>query len=492
MADGATRQIAEWASSLRYEDIPERVHARSKAQILSVLAASYAGRHSEPAVSALDVARSWGSGTESVTFLGGDRLPHLNAIFANACASVSFDFDDYLFAGHTGHSAVCAALAYGELVGASGSDVLAAIAVGNEVGGRLGASLLFGPHNGQMWSYIHVLEGACVASRFLELDAGRTANAIGVAFTQPPHPLMPAFMGPDSKLLIPASTTVDGCRAAELAARGWTGAQTILEDHQGFLRRFNENNLGWILSGFGEAWLSDSLTYKIVPGCAYVDTAVDSLHEISRSFESSEGRKLTTADVESVSVKCGMFTSGMEGFSQAFRSAERLEPITINFSVALSFGLMLTAGALKPEFLAHKYLDENREEIEAAASKVTLAHDPEIDRRSSETSERDGFSLASVLSAKTLSGVSFENYVMAFPADVTVRTTTGDELTASQDVPFGGAGRPWDETTALVREKFTTNAVDADRARQALSVIDNLESVDDLTSICGVLAMDGA
>ncbi len=489
MAEGATKRIAEWSSSLRYEDIPERVHVRSKAQILSVLGASYAGRHSEGAVSALEVARTWGSGEESTTFLGAGRLPHLNAIFANACASVSFDFDDYLFAGHTGHSAVCAALAYGELEGASGRDVLAAVAVGNEVGGRLGASLLFGPHNGQMWSYIHVLEGACVAGRFLGLDAGRTTNAIGIAFTQPPHPLMPAFMGPDSKLLIPASTTVDGCRAAELAARGWTGAQTILEDHQGFLRRFNENNLGWILSGFGDAWLSDSLTYKIVPGCAYVDTAVDSLTEIMRTFEGDNGRAMTAADVESISVKCGMFTSGMEGFSHMYRSAERLEPITINFSVALSFGLMLTAGSLEPEYFAHKYLDEHRESIEAAGAKVTIAHDPEVDRRSSAAAERDGFALASVLSGKSLDGVSFENYVMAFPADVTVKTTSGAELTASQDVPLGGAGRPWDETSALVEAKFRNNHPGPkDRADIIVSLVEGLEDLKDVTALADLLS----
>ena len=109
---GATTDIAEWTASVHYEDIPERLHARSKAQILSVLGAVHAGRHSEGAVSALEAVRTWGSGDESVAWLSGERLPRHSAIFANACASVSFDFDDYVFAGHTGHSAVCAAFAY--------------------------------------------------------------------------------------------------------------------------------------------------------------------------------------------------------------------------------------------------------------------------------------------------------------------------------------------------------------------------------------------
>jgi 2-methylcitrate dehydratase PrpD len=483
-----TVAVAEFAAELRYDDIPARVHERTKAQFLSVLAAIHAGRHSEGAVSALEVARTWGSGDDATALLGGERLPHHNAIFANACASVSFDFDDYLFAGHTGHSAVCASLAYGELNGASGKDVLTAAAVANEVGGRLGAALLFGPQNGQMWSYIHVLEAACVASRFLGLDASRTAHAIGIAFTQPPYPLMPAFMGPDSKLLIPASTTVDGCRAAELAARGWTGNTSILEDRQGFIRRFNENNLGFMLSGFGDAWLSDTLTYKVVPGCAYVDTAVDSFAEIMRTFESDAGRPLTTDDVDHVDVRCGLFTSGMEGFSKTYRSDERLEPISVNFSVALSFGLMLTAGGLAPEYLSHKFLDANRDAVEAAAAKVTVEHDSAIDARSSTASASKGFELGRVLSNKSLDGVSFEGYVMAFPAEVTLTTTSGRTHTASEDVPLGGAGRAFDETQALVREKLALNVADPSGVERIIDAIDHLEDVDDVRELVPLLS----
>lgn len=484
-----TRAVADFASSLRFEDIPQRVHDRTKAQFLSVLAAIHAGRHSEGTIAAIDTARTWGSDDEATVLLTGERLPRHNAVFANACASVSFDFDDYLFAGHTGHSAVCASLAYGEVHGASGRDVLTAAAVANEVGGRLGASLLFGPQNGQMWSYIHVLEAACVASRFLGLDAARTAHAIGIAFTQPPYPLMPAFMGPDSKLLIPASTTVDGCRAAELAARGWTGNTSILEDHQGFLRKFNENNLGWILSGFGDAWLSDTLTYKVVPGCAYIDTVVDSFADIMRAFERDHGRPLRADDVQHIDVRCGLFTSGMEGFSKTYRSDERLEPISVNFSVALSSGLMLTAGRLAPEFLSHKYLDANREAIETAAAKVTVEHDAAIDARSSEASSSKGFDLGPVLSAKSLDGVSFEGYVMAFPADVTLTTSDGRTYESSEDVPLGGAGRLWDETSSLVREKFLSNFTgDEAHAKAAIDAVSSLEEIDDIRELTGLVA----
>ena len=488
MPEGATREIAEWSSTLAYDDIPQRLRAKTKAQILSVLAAIHAGRHSEGAMSGAEVARSWGGPSESTVFVGGDKLPRHNAIFANTIASVSFDFDDYLCFGHTGHSAVCASLAYGEHEGASGRDVLAAITVGNEVGGRLGGALLLGPQNGQMWSYIHLLEGACVTGRFLGLDAGRTANAVGVAFTQPAYPLMPAFMGPDSKLLIPATTTIDGCRAAELAARGWTGSQSILEDRQGFLRRFNEQNFGWMLTGLGEAWVTDSLCYKVVPGCAYIDTAVDAFDEICRRFEADAARRPNADDIAGISVRCGLLTSGMEGFAQTYRSAERLEPISINFSVALSFGLMIHAGDLGPKFLSHKYLDANRENIESIAANVQMAHDAEMDERASEIGERGGVSVRSLLAGQTLSGQSFEEYVMTFPTQVTLRTTAGAEYTELADVPRGGAGRPWEETEKLVREKFLANySGETSRANEALAAVERLEEIDDVRELTALL-----
>jgi 2-methylcitrate dehydratase PrpD len=488
---GATRDIAEWASSLRYEDIPQRLHERTKAQFLSVLAAVHAARYSEGARAAREVTRSWGGPAESMVYGPGERMPHLSAIFANACASVSFDFDDYLFAGHTGHSAVLVALAYGELTGASGRDVLTAATVANEVGGRLGAALLFGPQNGQMWAYIHLLESACAAGRLLGLDADRMANAIGIAFAQPVYPLVPAFMGPDSKMLLPASTSVEGSRAAELARAGWTGAPAILEDRQGFLSKFNEQNLSWMLTGLGRAWVSDSLTYKVVPGCAYIDTAVDAMEDIRAQFERERGRALAGEDVQDVHVRCGLYTMGMETLSSRYKSEERLQPITINFSVALSFGLMLEAGSLAPQYLSHAWLDAHREPVESVAARVRIEHDPQLDAGAAAAGESRGFSLRSLLSARgSLDEVSFEGYTMAFPSEVTLATTDGGRYQAAQDVPLGAAGRDWSETSELVRRKFTGCFDGGDRAaKAALAAIEDLENVSDVRELTPVLAV---
>src|SRR6266513_2938618 len=84
--------------------------------------------------------------------------------------------------------------------------------------GRIGAAALLGPHNGQMWAYIHNIAGAVVGGRFLGPDAAAIRNAIGIALAQPPYPLAAGFFGPDSKAVLAAGPLIEGMRAAELAA----------------------------------------------------------------------------------------------------------------------------------------------------------------------------------------------------------------------------------------------------------------------------------
>src|SRR5207245_6229790 len=130
------------AGALRQSGVPGSALARGRLQTASVLRARLPGAPSEPGAKVRAPAQRWGSGEDATIFPTGPRAPLHAACYVNAASSVAFDFDDYLFAGHTGHSSVLGALAFGEMTGASGRDVLAAQVVGNEVGGRLGAGLL--------------------------------------------------------------------------------------------------------------------------------------------------------------------------------------------------------------------------------------------------------------------------------------------------------------------------------------------------------------
>ncbi len=101
-------------------------------------------------------------------------------------ASIALDHDDFLLFGHTGHSAINVALAATlERDGSLGDAIVAATAA-NELAGRLGGHALVGPHNGQMWTHVH-LGGAIAAAARIARDAADVVDrALGLAFAAPP------------------------------------------------------------------------------------------------------------------------------------------------------------------------------------------------------------------------------------------------------------------------------------------------------------------
>jgi 2-methylcitrate dehydratase PrpD len=510
MATGITAEVADWAATLRSSDLPEPVRDRARLQTASVLGAVFVGARSGLGERIRAAAARWAGPPEATIIPTGPRTSIHTACYVNAASSVAFDFDDYLFAGHTGHSSVLGALAFGEALSSTGDDALVAQVVGNEVGGRLGAAMLFGPHNGQMWAYIHALAGACVAGRFLGLDPERMGNAIGLALAQPPYPLAPAFFGPDSKALLASGPLVDGIRAAELAHAGLTGADDILGDPAGVVGKLSDRPLDFAFTGLGSAWVTESLTYKLYPGCAYIDTPVDAFKQILGDFAAKHGRPAGPADVGSIRVEATLFTWGMEMMSAPYRSRVRLRPVDVNFSVALSFGLLVCSGDVSASTLEPAALAASREDILAVADAVTVEQDAALtaqtgglrdvgidvprflaankgklgrlgdllaEQSGAEPAEGDDYS-------PTLEGASFGAFEMRFPARVTLLTKEGDEFQAEAHVPLGGAGRDWAETVEGVRRKFVENAGHlGERAPAAFEAVRGIDRAPDVAGI---------
>ncbi len=488
---GPTATTAEWVASLKFSAIPPSVIEKAKLQVLSVLSACRHGAASSKVTALRRAVLKGGTPTEGpCTLIGtGIKASLWEAIYLNAAASVVHDFDDYLFAGHTGHSAVLASLAVAEALAhqgirTDGKRFFEAVVAANEAAGRLGASMLFGPHNGQMWSYVHLIGAAAAASKLLDLEAGPTESAIGMAFSQPNYPLVATFMGSDAKMLIASQPTVDGTKGAFAAAEGLKGAPGILEDRGGFWARFHKDAMSKMFSGFGNAWVTESLSYKIYPGCAYLDTAEDALLEIMSRFEADHGRKLEPAEVAAIRVEAGMLTTGMETMSGWYRR-EHVSPMNVNFSVALSAALTVLAGRLTPAELEPDFYGPLEVQILELASRVEVVSSPEMTQAMAPPpGSGSGFDLREILRRQdaALDGVDFASYEARFPAVVTLRTSSGKEYFARQDIPYGGAGRPLEETRRLVGEK-TLAAYGPKLGGELLSRVAEIEESQDVSSL---------
>jgi L-ascorbate metabolism protein UlaG (beta-lactamase superfamily) len=135
-------RVADWATTLGVGDLPPTVVERAKLQTASIDAGRAAGAEAAAMVEAASP--------------GGP----VGEVYRSAAASIAHDWDDYLFMGHTGHSAVPAAAAFTE----DAERALVAQVAANEVAGRLGAALFLGPHNGQFWASIHCASAALGAA----------------------------------------------------------------------------------------------------------------------------------------------------------------------------------------------------------------------------------------------------------------------------------------------------------------------------------------
>ena len=469
--DSTTARIAEWVAQTQFEDLPRRITEEAKNQILSVIAAVHAGHFSDSGRTVSRTVKEWGGGKEATMIPSGERTSLYNAIFANAALSMALDFDDYLFAGHTGHSAVLVTLALAEKMGISGKDFLLAQTLANEVEGRVGASVLIGPLNGQLWTFIHSIGGAVIAAKLMELDADQIQSAIGIALLQPTRPLSPGFFGSDAKTLMASMAAPVGVEAAQLAANGLRGAGDILDGPQGFTSVFAHQPLMGAYAGFGKVWLTDTLCYKIYPGCAYIDTAIDCVLAMARQH-SIDAKK-----VKAVHVAAGPLTVGMEALSAPYVRGPETLPTTLSFTV----GYNVAAALMDRELTARQFTRDRVRDpaVWALAGRVHLTSDDAIAQRTRERSlvktVIDDRGEHVDLDLATLDLASFR---MSFGARVRIEMEDGRSFELEQEVPLGGAGRPFEERRKCVEDKFrreTRYTLRKEKMERAIDMVLHLE-----------------
>ncbi|HVM97134.1 MAG TPA: MmgE/PrpD family protein [Candidatus Acidoferrales bacterium] len=471
MSKGISERIAEWVVQAQYEDLPRRVVEEAKNQILSVVAAVHAGHFSDSGRTVSKTVKEWGGAKEATMIPSGERVSLHNAIYANTALSMALDYDDYLFAGHTGHSAVLVTLALAEHAGVSGKDFLLAQVLANEVGGRVGASAMAGPLNGQMWSFIHLVNGALITGKLLGLDAAQIQSALGIALAQPNFPLRAAFFASDAKVLLASTTAAAGVQAAQLAANGLRGHSSILDGEDGFSQVFATQSLPGAFEGFGKTWLTDTLSYKLYPGCAYIDTTIDCVLSLQRQH-SIDAKK-----VKAVHVAAGPLTLGMEALSaQYVRDAETL-PVTLNFAV----GYNVAAALIDKELTARQFMRERIKDPATwdLAKRVSVTLDEVAGQRMRERSlvktvtDEQGEHLE-----LNLANAEMGTFRMSFGSRVRIELEDGRSFEAEQEVPFGAMGRPFDDRRKSVEDKFrreTRYTLRKEKMEKAIDMVLHLE-----------------
>jgi len=155
----------------------------------------------------------------------------------------------------------------------------------------------------------------------------------------------------------------------------------------------------------------------------------------------------------------------------------------VNFSVGLSFGVLLAGGEISASSLSASSLAANREAILSVFDRVTVEQVAELSLEVGGLSDLgiDPGQLFAGGEGLTLEGADFAAFQMRFPARVTLETTAGEEFTAEVQIPAGAPGRALDEIRTGVGGKFLGVARgvlrDPDGALEALLSFDSSPDV---------------
>src|SRR5215475_9598641 len=139
----ASERLARFVCELDVTAIPGPAREHAKRCVMDTLGIAFAAAGEPAAMAAAAVARRAGGAPDATLLTHGDRVPAAMAALANGTAAFSHNFTDTTLSCviHGGPVAVPAALAVGEMVNASGADVVAAIVAGYDVMTRVGNAI---------------------------------------------------------------------------------------------------------------------------------------------------------------------------------------------------------------------------------------------------------------------------------------------------------------------------------------------------------------
>ncbi|MCH8280689.1 MAG: MmgE/PrpD family protein [Chloroflexi bacterium] len=297
---GATETIAKWIVNTTYEDIPPdaiRVASESCFDLLGVILAGSTQPVSE--IIQQYVADQGGS-PQATVLSSGVQSTMPNVALANGTMGHALDYDDFGGFGHPTVAIFPALLAIGENTGATGRDLMEAYVVGCEIG----LALQHVTKYNQMDKGFHAtavighMASTAACAKLMKLDEQQTTMALGMAGSMAGG-LIHNF-GTMTKPLHAGLVGRDAITAAQLAQRGLTAGDKIVEHPLGFARTVLGQgiyDLDEMAENLGKPFrVQDALMVKKYPCCGGNHSMLDSLFSLMREHNFSY------EDVESAEV----------------------------------------------------------------------------------------------------------------------------------------------------------------------------------------------
>jgi 2-methylcitrate dehydratase PrpD len=473
----ATPKLAAFASELTYSDLPAKVVDHVERLVIDTLGCALGGRQSPLGEISARFAASCG-GAPVASVAGTElRVSAVQAAEANGRMAGALDADD-TFAGagqtsHHGSPTVAAVLALAEQRGATGAELITAVAAGYEVGARISASVpAHAPVPGGTAGFkvgggsAGVMAPTVACARLLGLDAEMMSHAMGIAGAHVDAPPLKWFDGrvaPMVKSMDCGWNAAAGVTAAMLAQLGMTGHEDILDGDHGLWRALGQSGFATEVSAgsLGERWWILDASFKLWP-CQYW------MQSTMRAFaQVIDEHALSPSELERVVLRTNSRSASPRFLDQ---NPEGFVTAAFNFPHAVA---ML---ALKVPAGPRWFTDEALQDPEVAALRRVV--EVEIEPRTSATES-----------------LTVDRMLRRMPGSALVYAR-GAQFEAEVDAGFGG---PWDADTRLSDSDLANKLTDmvaplveqdsrwAGRASSLWDLVGSLRDLEDVGDLGALL-----
>ncbi|SHG70713.1 MmgE/PrpD family protein [Pollutimonas bauzanensis] len=457
--------LAQYVVEQDSQRLPAAVIQQAKRCLLDSIGVAVAGSAKTWAQAALrEVRRQGGHGQASI-WLYGDRVPDTSAALVNGMFAHSMDYNDDHAGIQVGSLIPPTAAAVGEAVGASGREVLTAIALGYDVAVRLADAI----NSQQLYmrgfqptAVCGVFAATAVAGRLLKLSVGQMADAFGIAASYAGGTIEFLKEGTDTKRFHVAKAAQGGVLSARLAMAGMNGPRSVFEGAFGIFNVYSEQSRPErLLAELGARYDILETSFKKYPFCdgnaPPLEATLALLQEHGIAIEQVASLHYR---IKSFLVPYCIDYHGDR--SRKFRPRNELDAqMSLPFCIAMG---LLQNGKLKVDHFDPANYGDPR--IHAIADKVDASADPELDK--------------------------VPLRPMSMPSILTMTLNDGRKLSKRVDYQKGDPRNPF--TDQELEEKFrfcVEDFMSAGQADQIISVIDSLDQRGDLGSLSSVLGKPG-
>ena len=288
-------QLATFCRAASWETLPALVKERARLHALDTLGlalASHTQDYAAPALAGIAAA----AGPGECTLIGdARRLAPRDAALANGLLMHGLDYDDTHPASivHPSVVGLPAALAIGEQLDASWTDVLTAYVIGVEAAIRIGAAVKGGFHHAGFHAtgIVSHFGAGLAAGKLLGLDESQLVAVQGIAASTASGVQVFLEEGAWSKRLHPGWGALAGITAAHLARSGFVAPTRPYEGKFGLFESHLHDTipaLEKMVEGLGEQWHLPDTAIKPYPVCHFIHGCIDAALELHGKFSISD------------------------------------------------------------------------------------------------------------------------------------------------------------------------------------------------------------